>query len=384
MKNKVIKFFRNLPDAPHEQFNQAFELYRQSEGKNAGTERSINAQGYSPSALQNLLYDLQKLHSISDVEKEPVLEVVKKEENQAPDERIAILEKVVGLLPEEYSGWLESTTESNQTVDNLLQFAVSVGNEKAVEVLNSVILYLTESEGQKDGVLKLDPNSYIEGKNEETTTGDLDELKKDNENLQSENEELQDENFDLQEQNEELTNEIDQLKSAPKITQQSIRVEFPFLNNPDCPDELKILTADKITAWNGYLKIQEQLAKIEAGEITASDSEKAVLAKNAIDYFAENQKIYDELNAYQTTGKVLGSHPVFKRLQLSREVETMTTDELIKYKNASSKYFSDNKKQLVTAEKSKDEEQILKINSRVDDRKLKLDLVNKKLGVPAK
>lgn len=90
-----------------------------------------------------------------------------------------------------------------------------------------------------------------------------------------------------------------------------------LLNDAACPDEFKILMADKITAWNAYLKLHEYLLKIESGEIEAADYEKADIAKDAVTAFDENQKIYDELNAYQTTGKVLGLHPIFKRLQLT-------------------------------------------------------------------
>ena len=68
MKNKVIEFFQNLPEAEHEQFNAAFELYRSSPGKNLGTERLLN-NGYNKRSLENVLYDLQKLHGITDVEK---------------------------------------------------------------------------------------------------------------------------------------------------------------------------------------------------------------------------------------------------------------------------------------------------------------------------
>jgi hypothetical protein len=69
MKSNVIKFFQNLPKEKHEQFNKAFELYRQSEGKSPVIERAVNASGFSEHGLENLLYDLQKLHGITDVEK---------------------------------------------------------------------------------------------------------------------------------------------------------------------------------------------------------------------------------------------------------------------------------------------------------------------------
>lgn len=283
MKTKVIQFFQNLPEAPHDQFNQAFALYRESEGKNQAVERVINAKGFTPSSLENLLYDLQKLHGITDVEKvrSPKLEVASEE---------------------------------------------------------------------------------------------LDSLKEENEELQSEKE-------DLEIENEELKEEIETLKLAPKLDAKQIRVEFPFLNNKDCPDELKILMADKITAWNSYLAFQEEIQAAESGEKPQSNEVIAIMANEAIKCFDENQKIYDELNCYQSTGKVLGVHPIFKKLRLTREVEEMTADELIKYKGSSAKYFSVKKTALAKAKKAKDEAKVSEIESGVAERHDKLFLVNKKLGV---
>ena len=291
MKNTVIEFFQNLPEEKHEQFNKAFELYRKSEGKNIAIERVINATGYTPSGLDNLLYDLQKMHGISDVEK--------------------------------------------------------VRSQKL-----EVVFRQAQDEGEE-----------------------LDSLKEENEELQSDKETLEFENLDLKE-------ELETLKLTPKLDAKAIRVEFPFLNSTDCPDELKILVADKITAWNEYLDIQKTIGLVESGELEEKEPKKlAALAEKAIRLFDENQKIYDELNCYQTTGKVLGVHPVFKKLQLTREVETMTADELIKYKGSSAKFASVKKTALAKAKKAKDEAKVQEIEAAVAERHDKLFLVNKKLGV---
>ncbi len=297
MKTKVIEFFQNLPEAKHDQFNKAFELYRQSEGKNPISERVFNAKGFTPSTLENLLYDLQKLHGITDVEK-------------------------------------------------VSRLQVADGSEQAGELSEQIA-----------------------------------DLESEKEELQSENKDLQSEKEDLEDEVENLKEEVQTLKLAPKLDAKAIRVEFPYLNNKDCPDEMKILMADKITAWNNYLFCQEEIVKIESGEIIAKDEYKANLAAQAIEYFDENQKIYDELNCYQTTGKILGIHPIFKNVKLSREVNSMTADELIKYKGSSAKYFSVKKTALAKAKKAKDEAKVLEITNSVAERHDKLFLVNKKLGV---
>jgi len=402
MKTKVIEFFQNLPEAPHEQFNQAFALYRESEGKNQAIERAVNARGYSPSTLDNLLYDLQKLHGITDVEKVsiPVVDIGKKVTNYSEND----LEVISNLSDDEILRWSKGEIISFEEIKDVFDYAVSVENHEAIAILTKIIALIEQTpEDSKDGVLQLNPNSEVPGTQEQTadvstevppvstepnpvsTEAALKEenetLKSENEDLQFEKEELENEKEELEDENEELKAEVETLKLAPKLDATQIRVEFPFLNNKDCPDELKILVTDKITAWNFYLGCQYELARIESGEIVETDLRKADLAKNAIDAFTENQKIYDELNAYQTTGKVLGLHPIFKKLQLTREVETMTNEELIKYKSASAKYFSDNKGLLAKAVKAKNETRVLEIQNRVAEREVKLALVNKKLGV---
>ena len=292
MKQKVIKFFQDLPEDKYEQFNQAFELYRKSEGKNEALERNFNAMGFTDRSLENLLYELQKIHAITDAEKVKVIVM---------DEQLQ---------------------EENET------------------------------------------------------------LKSENEDLQSEKEDLESEKEDLEAEKEELKAENEELKAKLELqTPESIRVEFPFLNNEDCPNELKILVADKITAWNKYVAAQNTIAAAHSGEAPLSEEELAVLADDAVKAFDDNQKIYDELNAYATTGLVLGAHPIFRKLQIAREVEEMTPEQLIKYKASSAKYFTDNKKALAKAQEANDEAKIAEIEARVADRSEKLFQVNKKLGV---
>jgi FtsZ-binding cell division protein ZapB len=352
MKQKVIKFLQNLPKEKYDQFNEAFELYRKSEGKNFGVERTINASGFSERVLENLLYDLQKLHGITDVEK------------------VSVQMAVVIDYPES----IHTNTEGVHT------------NTEAVH---------TNTEGSfgKFLVGELEASTEPIDTNTEavhTTTEPLvnddavNALVQENQNLVSEKEDLEFEKEELEEENEGLKDELETLKSLPKIDAKSIRVEFPFLNDKNCPDEFKILIADKITAWNSYLEFQDKIKKAESGEEPQSNEVLEILAKEVIQFFDENQKIYDELNAYQTTGKVLGLHPIFKKLQLTREVEEMTADELVKYKSSSAKYFTDNRQSLAKAEKAKNTEKIELITNRVAERELKLALVNKKLGINPK
>ncbi|MFV8268452.1 hypothetical protein ACNQGP_00770 [Flavobacterium sp. GT2N3] len=431
MKQKVIEFLQNLPKEKYNQFNEAFELYRKSEGKNFGVERSVNAAGFSERGLENLLYDLQKLHGITDVEK--VASVVESQMSKVESTEGAFQTKyfysksAFEMTEEELIAWGIERELSTGDLTEILTLAInsnydtiSEGLIKALEKIESDKLLITNLNNVPNDLqnvpndLQNVPNNLqnvnitgIEGTRPDdshpgTPIIDIDVndngvvnidgklgvdfgiLKQENENLTAEKEDLQDEKDELEEENEVLKDELETLKSLPKIDAKSIRVEFPFLNEKDCPDEFKILIADKITSWNLYLKNHADLQRIESGEVHMQDNLKAEIAASAIQSFDENQKIYDELNAYQTTGKVLGLHPIFKRLQLTREVEAMTPAQLNNYKGSSAKYFSDNRNSLAKAEKAKNTEKIELITNRVAEREVKLALVNKKLGINPK
>jgi hypothetical protein len=373
MKNKVIEFFQNLPQAEHEQFNAAFELYRNSPGKNLGIERSLNSSGFSKRALANLLYDLQKMHGVTDVEKIaiPVMEVVKDSDFVSK-----LDENILNASEDELRVFSKGYLDLGNRLDEFIEIALA-------EEQNTIAAILTE-EQEKHDVAK----SQLVGNGTGAplvpiNPDELKELKEENEDLNADKEDLEIENEDLKDENESLKSENESLKLLKKTDVESIRVEFPFLKEKDCPDEFKILIADKITAWNEYVDAQNAIAKHHAGD-TLPEKDLAELAKIAVDAFAENQKIYEELNCYATFGRVLGIHPIFKKLQLSREVELMTADEMIAYKGATAKYFSVNKTALAKAEKAKDTVKITEINNRVAERSEKLFLVNKKLGVKNK
>lgn len=69
-KKHVLDFLIQEFELKELQFNEALKLYCASEGKSFQLERRLNQSGYSPSALDNLIYDLKLLHEISDLEVE--------------------------------------------------------------------------------------------------------------------------------------------------------------------------------------------------------------------------------------------------------------------------------------------------------------------------
>lgn len=170
--------------------------------------------------------------------------------------------------------------------------------------------------------------------------------------------------------------------SAPIVETDSstalkLRDEFPFLNEDSCPNEMKILVADKFTAYNKWKAGHEKLQKIEAGEIEATEEEITALAKETSESFEENQAIYEELNYYKETGKIKGSHDLFEELNIRREVAAMTNEALAKELKNGPAYISKNNANL---EKITDKAEIAKIQKRISEREFKLQLVKDRLA----
>ena len=104
----------------------------------------------------------------------------------------------------------------------------------------------------------------------------------------------------------------------------SFREDWPFLSRPDCPPELKILAADKITAWTNFAREHEKLFDCVTPEQCLEH------AKNCVCYYQQNRKIFSEFAHYQDTGHVLGKHPVFGEVRRSHEMLSAGPIELMR------------------------------------------------------
>lgn len=104
----------------------------------------------------------------------------------------------------------------------------------------------------------------------------------------------------------------------------SFREDWPFLSRPDCPPELKILAADKITAWTNFAREHEKLFDCVTPEQCLEH------AKNCVFYYQQNRKIFSEFAHYQDTGNVLGKHPVFGEVRRSHEMLSVGPIELMR------------------------------------------------------
>jgi len=107
----------------------------------------------------------------------------------------------------------------------------------------------------------------------------------------------------------------------------SFREDWPFLSAPDCPMELKILAADKITAWSNFVKAHEQLFACTSAEQCRE------VAKKCTFFYQQNRKIYSEFAHYKETGEILGEHPVFGEVRRYREMLTAGPIELMRQRH---------------------------------------------------
>src|SRR5690606_3083759 len=105
-----------------------------------------------------------------------------------------------------------------------------------------------------------------------------------------------------------------------------IRSDWPFLADPECPPELKLLISDKITAYRNCIQEYDNLSK------ATSASELLNTVRSLVTSFIANHDIYKELKNYKDTGKVLGEHKIFVQYKRIKELRNLNTMDLFKKK----------------------------------------------------
>lgn len=100
------------------------------------------------------------------------------------------------------------------------------------------------------------------------------------------------------------------------------RENWPFLADPKCPMELKVLAADKITAYRNYCSLHEKL-------FDCTDPEECFeTAKNLLENYRQNRRIFSEFTYYREHGRILGKHPIFEESAKLRRYKTMSGYQL--------------------------------------------------------
>ncbi len=111
---------------------------------------------------------------------------------------------------------------------------------------------------------------------------------------------------------------------APAIPKVKFRESWPFLSEPDCPPELKILAADKITAWEESMKAHEELFQCTTPEQCYET------AKKVLENYSNNRKIFSEFTHYKEHHSVLGEHPIFRESKEAATLRAMPIMELVR------------------------------------------------------
>lgn len=132
------------------------------------------------------------------------------------------------------------------------------------------------------------------------------------------------------------------ITELPEYVRKSIKLrdEFPFLKEKDCPEELKILVADMISAYENYMMAHERLFK------AASPEDFAAATAEVVENYLENREIWDELVHYKEKKELLGKHPVFAQMERFNEIRKMKGDELAKIQKSLENNISRNKKKI--------------------------------------
>lgn len=91
--------------------------------------------------------------------------------------------------------------------------------------------------------------------------------------------------------------------------------------------ELKVLAADKITAYHNYVSLHERLFDC----MTPEDG--FGIAKKLLENFTRNRQIFSEFAYYKEHGRILGKHPIFAERKRIAGYEKMGTVSLMKKRN---------------------------------------------------
>ena len=106
-----------------------------------------------------------------------------------------------------------------------------------------------------------------------------------------------------------------------------LRERYPFLNSPGCPDVLKVLTADMLTAHHDYTEAHAALTALPE---SATGSEPEMLARRVVESYITNREIRSELDYYRDHGTILGQATAIREMKESEDISTLSDLDLAK------------------------------------------------------
>lgn len=157
---------------------------------------------------------------------------------------------------------------------------------------------------------------------------------------------------------EERLEEAEQkYKAIPQPVAKMIRFRerFKFLNEPDCPDELKVLVADMFTALGAYKEAHAALVTLPDN---ADLKEAAALAEKTVENYLANREMWEELEYYREHREILGKCEKLKALKETQQLEKASDLELSRLMNSAAANTSKQKKRLEEAQADGDQERI--------------------------
>ena len=153
------------------------------------------------------------------------------------------------------------------------------------------------------------------------------------------------------------------------------RENFPFLNQSDCPDQLKILVADMFTSFGNYKNALEKLYALGDRE----SEEAAQLCETVVEEYLKNREIWDELEYYKEHGQILGKAAKFRELEKAEELSKLSDVELVNKRRSAEVNISKRKKALEAARDAQDEGKIEKEESALSNWQEKKAAIDREL-----
>lgn len=174
--------------------------------------------------------------------------------------------------------------------------------------------------------------------------------------------------------------QVNPYTEAPDAAKEALKLrdEFPFLKDKDCPDEFKILVADKFTALEEFEKAHAEIQKVKE---SADADTLFALGKQAVENWELNREIYEELDHYKEHGEILGNHPIFEHDMLQAKVNAYSIQDAMKRQGNLRSYISRESKKL---ESIKDEKKRANVETKISDWQAELDLIDARLNADEK
>lgn len=395
MKSKVLAFLKDGSGVPEERYNEAMALLQKSEGKSVAQVNSYYRSGFTETNLKNICYDLQQLHGIPDVDiasgkskkstkskvQSPKSEnglsmaLIKAIESASEKFKIAVL--IFERHPELWNSELESLKPYYDAVvafgennaDLIENDSVNLSEEKYKKLFIAAVGDIELTDEIKivlKGAIELF-NSSID-----VTQKGTDIPKNGTDVTKSGTDDTETITISLE---SVIKKADDAVKGGLKL-----RERFAFLGEADCPDKLKILVSDMLTAWDGFKAGHAALFAVTDKDGKTDAMDNAViyeLAKETIETFQLNHAIWDELEYYNEHKEVLGNHPIFADDQLKEKVAAMSDVDLVNRQKNVRSYISKENKKLKSA---KDEAATTKIKAKIQAYNQELNLLDERIG----